>query len=128
MDPGPAAVRCGRTRIRGWTRKKQEVSPCSRHSSRSRRHRRPTSLDPATAGPPQPGFPEAKAEWYWAQQAHQAQLAAHNAQIAAFGRKKRSLPLPGTPEVLSLESSPQAKAEWYWAQQAHQAQLVAHNA
>jgi len=72
--------------------------------------------------------PQAKAEWYWAQQAHLAQLAAQEALVTSMGRKKRSLPLPGTPSVLSLESNPQAKAEWYWAQQAHQAQLAAHKA
>merc|ERR1719147_636280 len=47
---------------------------------------------------------------------------------ALAGRTKRSLPLPGTQPVLSLESNPQAKAEWYWALQAHQAQLAAHEA
>ena len=63
--------------------------------------------------------PQAKAEWYWAQQAHQAQLAAHQAQIAALGRKKRSnivasLPLPGTPAVSAL--TPEQAAFWYQAQ------------
>merc|ERR1711935_676739 len=62
---------------------------------------------------------QAKAEWYWAQQAHQAQLAAHNAQIAALGRKKRSnivanLPLPGTAAVSAL--TPEQAAFWYQAQ------------
>merc|ERR1711892_325913 len=63
--------------------------------------------------------PQAKAEWYWAQQAHQAQLVAHNAQIAALGRKKRSnivanLPLPGTAAVSAL--TPEQAAFCYQAQ------------
>merc|ERR1711935_1298179 len=54
-----------------------------------------------------------------AQQAHQAQLVAHNAQIAALGRKKRSnivanLPLPGTAAVSAL--TPEQAAFWYQAQ------------
>merc|ERR1711935_250543 len=56
--------------------------------------------------------PQAKAEWYWAQQAHKAQ-------IAALGRKKGSnivanLPLPGTAAVSAL--TPEQAAFWYQAQ------------
>merc|ERR1712098_551992 len=65
--------------------------------------------------------PQAKAEWYWAQQAHQAQLVAHQAQLAAAGRRKRqtsnipaSLPAPGSSAVAAL--TPEQAAFWYQAQ------------
>merc|ERR1711935_545309 len=83
-------------------------------------------LHPAVPGAiPSVGNLEAQQAWILAQQQYVADALAF---VAGHGRSRRSLPLPGTPEVLSLESNPQAKAEWYWAQQAHQAQLAAHNA
>merc|ERR1711874_78448 len=72
----------------------------------------------------------AQAQWYQQQLLHTQQLVNHAAlQVgAASGKKKRSLPVPGSSPVAALTYNLPAQAQWYQQQLLHDQQLVNHAA
>merc|ERR1712154_503656 len=70
--------------------------------------------------------PAAQAYWYQAQLQQQQNLINQKALElgAAGGRRRRSVPLPGTESVAALTYNPAAQAYWYQAQLQQQQNII----